>query len=49
MRSSDDARLRQQFHAESHERPFGILAAIMQPFCTLHRIAWSAPWAEQRR
>lgn len=45
MRSSDDARL----CANNQERSSGILAAIMQAFCALHRIAWSAPWSEEGR
>ncbi|WP_313806164.1 hypothetical protein [Sphingobium sp.] len=48
MRLPDDTRLR----ASSHEKPSapsGVLAMIMQAFGTLHRIAWSAPWAEERR
>lgn len=24
------------------------LSALMQPFRSLHRIAWSAPWAPER-
>ncbi|WP_176595441.1 MULTISPECIES: hypothetical protein [Sphingobium] len=54
MHQSDDARL----CANSHERsaaPSGLptlsrlIATVMQAFCTLHRIAWSAPWTEERR
>lgn len=48
MRLSDDARL----WNDSHETSFilsDLLATVMQAFCTLHRIAWSAPWREERQ
>jgi hypothetical protein len=45
MRPHHDARLCN----DSHERAPGLLTILMQPFCVLHRIAWSAPWTEQRR
>ncbi|AEG48100.1 hypothetical protein Sphch_0401 [Sphingobium chlorophenolicum L-1] len=45
MPMSNDARL----SPRSHETRQGLIAAIMQAFCALHRIAWSAPWAEERR
>ncbi|UZW53631.1 hypothetical protein NUH86_08610 [Sphingobium sp. JS3065] len=46
MRLSDDARPCANGHGTSLS---GMIAAIMQAFCTLHRIAWSAPWTEERR
>ena len=44
MRLPDDNRL----CTGSHEKT-GIFATIMQAFCALHRIAWTAPWTEERR
>ncbi|WP_162854597.1 hypothetical protein [Sphingobium estronivorans] len=48
MRLSDDARLCPHGH---ENRPFlkQLFATFMQPFRTLHRIAWSAPWSTQER
>ncbi|WP_176590899.1 hypothetical protein [Sphingobium sp. EM0848] len=48
MRLSDDARLCPHGH-ENHALLAQLFATIMQPFCTLHRIAWSAPWSEKGR
>ncbi|GFZ94686.1 MULTISPECIES: hypothetical protein [Sphingobium] len=48
MHLSKDARLSPNGHEAARNRP-GLIAAIMQAFCALHRIAWSAPWIEERR
>jgi len=48
MRLSDDDRLCAGSH-ETSTALSALIATIMQAFCTLHRIAWSAPWTEERR
>ncbi|EPR16571.1 hypothetical protein M527_20050 [Sphingobium indicum IP26] len=48
MHMSKDARLSPRAHETAQDRP-DLTAAIMQAFRALHRIAWSAPWAEERR
>lgn len=48
MRDIRDARLRNDSHESSRPTLATLFAAIMQSFCALHRIAWSAPWQEER-
>lgn len=49
MRDHRDAGLWNDSHELGSVGLTGLLAAIMQSFCVLHRISWSAPWAEDRR
>src|SRR3546814_17069435 len=48
MHMSKDARLSPRAHETAQDRP-DLIASIMQAFRALHRIAWSALWAEERR
>ncbi|MEV4933608.1 hypothetical protein MRBLMA1_000736 [Sphingobium sp. LMA1-1-1.1] len=46
MHLSNDARLPTR-SLETTSGLSGLLTSIMQAFCALHRISWSAPWTEQ--
>jgi hypothetical protein len=48
MRDSFDTRL-QTDNAAATTGIGAIFSRIMQAFCVLHRISWSAPWAEQKQ
>lgn len=48
MRDHYDAQLWNEGHVETTAGIDRLLAHIMQAFCVLHRISWSAPWAEQQ-
>ena len=44
MRDEHDVRLWQSGRAQTYEQIDRLLSRIMQSFCVLHQINWSAPW-----
>ena len=49
MRDEYDNRLWQFARKDSAQQIDHLLARVMQAFCVLHRITWSAPWAPAPR
>lgn len=44
MRDEHEDRLWQSGRAKTYDQIDQLLGRIMQAFCVLHRISWSAPW-----
>jgi len=49
MRDEYDDRVRHDGRAQINSGIDRLLAKIMQAFCVLHAIHWSAPWAANER
>lgn len=49
MRDQYDARLWNDSHEEISKSADHFLHRVMQAFLVLHRIEWSAPWADERQ
>ncbi|WP_206435030.1 hypothetical protein [Sphingobium yanoikuyae] len=49
MRDQYDARLWNDSHEEISKSADHFLHRVMQAFRVLHRIEWSAPWADERQ